>query len=56
VILGRVDGVDTDSVGLELLQELDVTLACSRVGERVDDVDLAVDGLCGVGVDFLCEM
>jgi hypothetical protein len=56
VILGRVDSVDTDRVGLKLLEELDVALARSRVGKRVDDVDLAVNGLCSVGVDFLCEL
>jgi hypothetical protein len=48
VVLGRVDGIDTNGVCLDLLEEFDVTLARSSVGERVGDLDGAIDRLCGV--------
>jgi hypothetical protein len=53
VVRGRVDGVDTDGVCLDLLEVLDITLARRRVGEGVDDLELAIDRLCGVCVDPL---
>ena len=53
VVLGRIDGVYTDSVGLNLLEVLDVALACCRVGKRIHDLECAFGGLCGVCVDSL---
>jgi hypothetical protein len=40
MVLLRVNSVDTDGVGLELLQLGDVALACRRVGKRVGDVNV----------------
>jgi hypothetical protein len=55
VVFGWVDGVDTDGVGLHLLEVFNVALAGRRVSKRIGNLDSAVGRLCGVGVDFLCE-
>ena len=54
MVLGRINGVYTDGVGLDLREVLNVALARCSVRERIRDFDAVGIGLCGVGVDFLC--
>jgi hypothetical protein len=53
VVLLGVDGIDTNCVGLELLEVLDVALAGGAVGKGVGDVKTLGVGGCGVAVYFL---
>jgi hypothetical protein len=54
VILLGVNGVNTNGVGVELLEHGDITLACSRIGEGIGDVEVIRRRRRGVGADFLC--
>ena len=53
VILLRVDGIDTDGVGVEFLQERDITFAGLDVGERVLVLGLVFGST--IARPFLCR-
>lgn len=53
LVVGRgVDGVDTDGVGAQLLQEWDVTRAARRIRQRVDEGGVG-SLCCAAGTDSL---
>lgn len=48
MVLGGIDSVGPDDVGTELFQVRDVTLAASRVGERVDILVVFASAVGGI--------
>ena len=52
MVLGGVDGVDADDVGLDFLEDGDVALAVGLICKGIFVFDGL--GLSGVGSDLLC--